>query len=569
MAVLAVAVAGSGSTASATASAPDSAPATMWPTVEIPWTSGHEGSWVSVSADGSTAATHCRPEGTPPASRICVTDLETGVTEVHQPFGEPAPDEDLTNVAYDISADGSVVLILHAGVDAEGWRGELVLWDRATGELTTVFDVAAYPSIYVAELDDEGTAVALLTDEPLLAEDGPGFDDDLYRWDAGSGLRRLPITWSGNADLVDVSGDLGHLVVETRAVGVTSYHLVVGDGPSQPLDCPLRFVTDDGEGLCEERVLVEPVSDPEATREERTTLSWRSATGEMTTVAEATRWTAATEPWSWDGWWGASLQAGAVAPDGAWALWTRSAKTLAGAYTLDHHIWRPGWPTSLAERVPGGIESTSADGWRRARSQGVDGKTNAAVLTVPVPVYLDVPGLHPFARDIDWLRAAGATTGYVDGTFRPAVPVSRQALAALLWRLAGEPAPAGAAPFHDVDAQHPFADAIAWVAEQGVLVGDADGSFRPGAPLSRQALAAVLWRSAGSPPVGPSAIAFTDVPPGHPFGPAIAWLAATGIADGYADGGFHPAAPVSRQALAALLHRAHGLGVLDGEPIAG
>jgi len=48
--------------------------------------------------------------------------------------------------------------------------------------------------------------------------------------------------------------------------------------------------------------------------------------------------------------------------------------------------------------------------------------------------FSDVPPSHPFYNDITWLSRSGITTGYPDGTFRPGAPVTRQAMAAYLQR---------------------------------------------------------------------------------------------------------------------------------------
>lgn len=52
---------------------------------------------------------------------------------------------------------------------------------------------------------------------------------------------------------------------------------------------------------------------------------------------------------------------------------------------------------------------------------------------------------------------------------------------------------------------------------------------------------------------------FNDVPTAHPFHSEISWLAGTGITQGYADGGYHPSDPVTRQAMAAFLKRMHNV----------
>jgi hypothetical protein len=106
----------------------------------------------------------------------------------------------------------------------------------------------------------------------------------------------------------------------------------------------------------------------------------------------------------------------------------------------------------------------------------------------------------------------------------------------------------------DVGASSRFCDEIGWTVRNSVLGGWPDGTFRPGATLSRQAMASLLWRYAGE-PVAPAGPSFGDVPGDHRFASAIAWLVSVGIADGYPDGTFRPTAPVSRQAMAAFLHR--------------
>ncbi len=45
----------------------------------------------------------------------------------------------------------------------------------------------------------------------------------------------------------------------------------------------------------------------------------------------------------------------------------------------------------------------------------------------------------PFYKEIEWMKAQGITTGYSDGTFRPSAPVNRDAMAAFFYRAAGSP----------------------------------------------------------------------------------------------------------------------------------
>src|SRR5690606_35516477 len=129
----------------------------------------------------------------------------------------------------------------------------------------------------------------------------------------------------------------------------------------------------------------------------------------------------------------------------------------------------------------------------------------------------------------------GIAEGYADGSFGPTVPVSRQAAAAFLHRAAGSPAfaPPAAPTFADVPSTHAFFTEIEWLAAEGIAEGYADGTFRPTATVSRQATAAFLHRWVDPPAFDPPrAPTFSDVPTTHAFFTEVEWLAAEGIAAG-------------------------------------
>ena len=115
----------------------------------------------------------------------------------------------------------------------------------------------------------------------------------------------------------------------------------------------------------------------------------------------------------------------------------------------------------------------------------------------PPPGFTDVSGQHPFYDEICWMVDAGVTTGYPDGSFRPAGNVSRAAMAAFLQRLSGEAVPGDCVQqFSDVGTGHPFFSEICWMVRSGVTTGYPDGSFRPAGNVSRAAMAAFLYRIA-------------------------------------------------------------------------
>jgi Zn-dependent metalloprotease len=176
--------------------------------------------------------------------------------------------------------------------------------------------------------------------------------------------------------------------------------------------------------------------------------------------------------------------------------------------------------------------------------------------------FTDVNPSNVFCEDIEWLAAEGITTGYPDGSFKPGASIQRQALAAYLYRYAGSPngddPTCSSAPFSDVPTSNTFCGEIKWLVDEGITTGYPDGTFRPGAAIQRQAMAAYLYRFDGSPngddPTCSSA-PFSDVPPSNTFCGEIKWLADNDITTGYPDGTFRPTISIQRQAMAAYLHR--------------
>jgi hypothetical protein len=185
-----------------------------------------------------------------------------------------------------------------------------------------------------------------------------------------------------------------------------------------------------------------------------------------------------------------------------------------------------------------------------------------AVPASAAPTFSDVPPSGQFAAEISWLADEGISTGYTDGTFRPLVPVARDAMAAFLYRLAGRPdfTPPATSPFRDVPVTNQFYLEIAWLAHEGISTGYADGTFRPLLPVARDAMAAFLYRFSGSPAHTPSIPgSFWDVPSSSQFFPEISWLADRGVSTGYDEGlgcyAFRPLKPVNRDAMAAFMYR--------------
>jgi serine protease len=195
----------------------------------------------------------------------------------------------------------------------------------------------------------------------------------------------------------------------------------------------------------------------------------------------------------------------------------------------------------------------------------------AALGVAPSP-FADLVQVQEHYPDMVWVHERGIATGWAEAdgtyTYRPTTPVARDAMAAFLYRLAGSPdfrAPA-VSPFRDVRVGQEHYKEIAWLHAEGIATGwdngDGTASFRPLAPVARDAMAAFLYRYAGAPPYeAPTVSPFADAAPGQEHYTQMTWLYEAGVATGWDTGdgiaGFHPLSPVNRDAVAAFLHRLH------------
>jgi hypothetical protein len=209
-----------------------------------------------------------------------------------------------------------------------------------------------------------------------------------------------------------------------------------------------------------------------------------------------------------------------------------------------------------------------SDGWS-AEAPGIVGVEIVALAinrrlnrtTVPGHPFIDVGERAHYDQALGAYWAAGVIHGTTPAFFRPHEAMTRAQLAAVLHRVAGSPSTAGT-PFSDVGADSPFAESIAWLAEQAITTGITDTRFGPDQPVTRGQVAAMLHRRAGSPQPSTDS-PFVDVPAGAAHHDAIAWMAETGITLGVAPGWFAPADPVSRGQVVSLLARADNLAEPD------
>jgi hypothetical protein len=198
----------------------------------------------------------------------------------------------------------------------------------------------------------------------------------------------------------------------------------------------------------------------------------------------------------------------------------------------------------------------------RIQIDGFSGASGTTQLNNNPVRFFDVHfGTNPFYVDVDWVAAEEIAGGYPDGSFRPSANISRQAMAAFLVRFRNmDPAGPITPTFSDVPTSHPFYEEIETLVALEITNGYQDGTFRPGGTVTRQSMAAFLHRATGNGLIHPGAPDFSDVSESHPFYFDIEWMAHEGVTTGYPDGTFRPSATVARGPMAAFLHRASLVG---------
>ncbi len=211
--------------------------------------------------------------------------------------------------------------------------------------------------------------------------------------------------------------------------------------------------------------------------------------------------------------------------------------------------WQPSWGRPTGSPVTTGNQTV------QSFEHGAAVKTGSTV-EFHDSTFIDVPPGLMYRAEIERLAALGIARGWDDGTYRPLAPIQRDAMVAFVYRALGEPAftPPRTSPFTDMPPTRAFYKEITWAHDQGIVEGWKDGTFRPTASVERGAVAAFLFRASKA-TSSKTANGFRDVPSNHQFAREITWLANNDITTGWPDGTFRPVAPIARDAMAAFMIR--------------
>lgn len=195
----------------------------------------------------------------------------------------------------------------------------------------------------------------------------------------------------------------------------------------------------------------------------------------------------------------------------------------------------------------------------------------AAVEVTFVPWSQEMPFFDVWPGDwcydaVRYVSSRGIMGGYSNGTFQPDIKLSRAMLAQVLYNIAGGVPVNYQMRYNDVPAGAWYAEAVRWAASEGIVSGYSDGSFRPDDPITREQLAAMLYRfkqsqeggSAGEWMLRPD-YADTETISGYAR-EAVVWCTMNGILGGYGDGTLRPKEQATRAQAAAMLMRFSEIG---------
>lgn len=176
--------------------------------------------------------------------------------------------------------------------------------------------------------------------------------------------------------------------------------------------------------------------------------------------------------------------------------------------------------------------------------------------------FYDVDSDWEWARpSVEFLRSAGISNGYSDGSFRPSRSISRGEFTLMVCRAFGFDTAAASSNFPDVPADSPYAGAVATAKSMGIVEGNG-GRFQPGSPITRQSAMAIICRAmkaAGErvPVTGASALSvYSDQAQiASHARDSVAALVSLGVVQGNSMMQINPRKSITRAEMAVILHR--------------
>ena len=249
---------------------------------------------------------------------------------------------------------------------------------------------------------------------------------------------------------------------------------------------------------------------------------------------------------------------GTVVKTGSFVIVTRHPRAAVSALTNTRNIWS--FTVTAEDGVTTAVYTVTVNtaALPEPITPGVDNKKPASKPEVKLP-FTDVSTSDWFYDDVAFVYENGLFSGTDSRSFSPNASMTRAMLVTVLYRLEGEPTVTGRSSFTDVRSGAYYEKAVIWAAANGIVTGTDSTSFSPDAKVTREQLAAILYRYAQYRKLDTDASAklnsFTDADSVSAYASeALGWAVSEGLING-ASGKLMPKGDATRAQVAAILHR--------------
>ena len=249
---------------------------------------------------------------------------------------------------------------------------------------------------------------------------------------------------------------------------------------------------------------------------------------------------------------------GTVVKTGSFVIVTRHPRAAVSALTNTRNIWS--FTVTAEDGVTTAVYTVTVNtaALPEPITPGVDNKKPASKPEVKLP-FTDVSTSDWFYDDVAFVYENGLFSGTDSRSFSPNASMTRAMLVTVLYRLEGESTVTGRSSFTDVRSGAYYEKAVIWAAANGIVTGTDSTSFSPDAKVTREQLAAILYRYAQYRKLDTDASAklnsFTDADSVSAYASeALGWAVSEGLING-ASGKLMPKGDATRAQVAAILHR--------------
>lgn len=249
---------------------------------------------------------------------------------------------------------------------------------------------------------------------------------------------------------------------------------------------------------------------------------------------------------------------GTVVKTGSFVIVTRHPRATVSALTNTRNIWS--FTVTAEDGVTTAVYTVTVNtaALPEPITPGVDNKKPASKPEVKLP-FTDVSTSDWFYDDVAFVYKNGLFSGTDSRSFSPNASMTRAMLVTVLYRLEGDPTVTGRSSFTDVRSGAYYEKSVIWAAANGIVTGTDSTSFSPDAKVTREQLAAILYRYAQYRKLDTDASAklnsFTDADSVSAYASeALGWAVSEGLING-ASGKLMPKGDATRAQVAAILHR--------------